>query len=43
MEILRTLGQIPLMFIGGLLILLAVAVVWGVANAARSRRAVRDL
>jgi hypothetical protein len=28
MEILRTLGQIPLMFIGGFLIVLVVAVVW---------------
>ena len=41
MEILRTLGQIPLMFIGGLLIILALAVVWGVAQA-RSRREIRN-
>ena len=37
MEILRTLGQIPLMFIGGFLIVLVMAVVWAVAQA-RSRR-----
>ena len=36
MEILRTLGQIPLMFIGGFLIVMAVAGVWAVAQA-RSR------
>lgn len=28
MEILRTLSQIPLMFIGGFLIVLAIALVW---------------
>jgi hypothetical protein len=37
MEILRTLGQIPLMFIGGMLIILAIAVVWAVAQA-RTRK-----
>jgi hypothetical protein len=42
MEILRSLGQIPLMFIGGFLIVLAMAIVWAVANL-RSRRRVRDL
>jgi hypothetical protein len=36
MEILRTLGQIPLMFIGGFLIVLAVALVWAFTRA-RSR------
>jgi hypothetical protein len=41
MELLRTLGQIPLMFIGGLLIVVAIALVWAVANA-RSRSRVRD-
>lgn len=41
MDILRSLGQIPLMFIGGFLIVLAMAVVWAVAHT-RSRR-VRDL
>lgn len=45
MEILRTLGQIPLMFIGGFLIVLAVAIVWVFVHL-RSRRVrarVRDL
>ncbi len=42
MEIFRTLGQIPLMFIGAFLIVLVVAVVWSFAQA-RSRRSVRDL
>lgn len=41
MEILRTLGQIPLMFIGGFLIVLAVAIVW-VFVQSRPRR-VRNL
>lgn len=41
MEILRTLGQIPLMFLGGFLIVLAVAAVW-VFVQPRSRR-VRNL
>jgi hypothetical protein len=42
MEILRTLGQIPLMFIGGFLIVLAIAIVWAVTNS-RSRRRARNL
>lgn len=42
MEILRTLGQIPLMFIGGLLIVAAMVLVWVVANA-RSGGGVKDL
>jgi hypothetical protein len=42
MDILRTLGQIPLMFIGGFLIVLAIAVVWAIVQT-RSRRRVRDL
>ena len=42
MEILRTLGQVPLMFIGGFLIVLAMAVVWAVGRN-RSRSRVRDL
>ena len=37
MEILRTLSQVPLMFIGGFLILLAIALVWAFAQT-RSRR-----
>jgi hypothetical protein len=37
MEILRTLGQIPLMFIGVFLIVLAIAAVWAFAQS-RSRR-----
>ena len=37
MEILRALSQVPLMFIGGFLIVLAVALVWAVAHT-RSRR-----
>jgi hypothetical protein len=41
MEILRTLGQIPLMFIGGFLIVLAVMIVWAFTRT-RSRR-VRNL
>ncbi len=42
MEILRTLGQVPLMFIGGFLIVLAMVVVWAVGHT-RSRGRVRDL
>jgi hypothetical protein len=38
MEILRTLGQIPLMLIGGFLIVLAIALVWAVARARVPRR-----
>jgi hypothetical protein len=41
MDVLRSLGQIPLMFLGGFLIVLAIAVVWTVAHT-RSRR-VRNL
>ena len=41
MEIFRTLGQIPLMFIGGFLIVVAVGLVWVFAQA-RSRK-VEDL
>jgi hypothetical protein len=37
MEILRTLGQIPLMFIGAFLIVLAIGGVWAFAQS-RSRR-----
>ena len=37
MEILQTLGQVPLMFIGGMLIVVAVAAVWAVRRA-RARR-----
>lgn len=32
MEILRTLGQIPLMFLGGILIVLVIAVVWALGQ-----------
>ena len=32
MEILRTLGQVPLMFVGGFLTVLAVAVVWAIGH-----------
>jgi hypothetical protein len=38
MELLRTLGQIPLMFIGGLLIVVAVALVWAVVNSQSGHR-----
>jgi hypothetical protein len=41
MEILRTVGQIPLMFIGAFLIVLVIAAVWAFAQS-RSRR-VRNL
>jgi hypothetical protein len=41
MEILRTLGQIPLMFIGGFLIVLVLGIVWAVAQT-RSRRDIRN-
>ena len=41
MEILRSLGQIPLMFLGAFLIVFAIALVWAVART-RSRR-VRNL
>jgi hypothetical protein len=43
MEILRTLGQVPLMFLGGFLIVLAIAVVWAIGHGSRSRHRVRDL
>lgn len=33
MEILTTLAQIPLMFMGGFVIILAIAVVWALARA----------
>ena len=42
MEIVRSLGQIPLMFIGGILFIVVMVIVWGVAQA-RLRRNVRDL
>ena len=42
MEILRTLGQIPFMFIGALLVVLAVALAWAVTKA-RGRGRVTDL
>jgi hypothetical protein len=41
MEILRTLGQIPLMFIGGFLIILVLGIVWAVAQG-RYRRDIRN-
>jgi hypothetical protein len=41
MDILRTLGQIPFMFIGALLIVVAVTVVW-LFTRGRSR-GIRDL
>jgi hypothetical protein len=37
MEIVRTLGQVPLMFLGGFLVVLALAAVWGVAQLRRRR------
>lgn len=37
MEVFRSLGQIPLMFLGGFLVVLAIAAVWAVTRA-RSRR-----
>jgi hypothetical protein len=37
MEILQTLGQLPLMFIGAFVLILAVAIVWLVAQA-RARK-----
>jgi hypothetical protein len=43
MEILRTLGQIPLMFIGGFLIVLVVAVVWAVGRTGSRSVNFRDL
>jgi hypothetical protein len=42
MEILRTLGQIPLMFLGGILVVVALAVVWGIGQSGSQRR-VKDL
>ena len=41
MEVLSTLGQIPLMFLGGLLIVLVLGILWAVAQT-RSRRHIRN-
>lgn len=43
MEILRTLGQIPLMFIGGFLIVLVVAAAWAFGRARSHNVNFRDL
>ncbi len=43
MEILRALGQIPLMFIGGFLIVLVLAVVWAFGRTGPRSVKFRDL